>query len=61
VQTVLNSDIGIQPLKNKKPVLIQDNYLIYPQAETPDDYIPKQVNCLTKKKIKFSEYYDCCG
>ncbi|NNP67304.1 hypothetical protein [Acinetobacter sp. Ac_5812] len=47
--------------KNKEPVLIQDDYLLYPKAETPDDYIPRQVNCLTKKKIKFSEYYGRCG
>ncbi|MCH7304840.1 hypothetical protein [Acinetobacter higginsii] len=47
--------------KNKEPVLIQDDYLLYPKAETPDDFVPKQVNCLTKKKIKFSEYYGRCG
>ncbi|MCI3880913.1 hypothetical protein [Acinetobacter higginsii] len=30
--------------KNKEPVLIQDDYLLYPKAEIPDDFVPKQVN-----------------
>ncbi|SPL72540.1 hypothetical protein [Acinetobacter stercoris] len=47
--------------ENKEPVLIQDNYLIYPQGELPPKYKPKKVNCMSNQIIRFSNYAGRCG